>query len=366
MKTRNALLVLLVAICVLFMLLGCASGIQDATEWETGVVESQVQEPEASSEEQGETQAPSVVQTVRARPSTAGALRVDGSQLVDKDGSPVVLFGVSTHGLAWFPQYVNADLFQELSGWGANVMRLALYTGEYGGWCTGGDRTALRTLVLDGVEHATAADQYVIVDWHILSDNDPWQHIDDAKAFFSDISSALGDRDNVIYEVCNEPNGATTWEGVRSYAKEVIPLIRANDPDAIIIVGTPEWSQRVDAAVQDPLDEENVMYALHFYAATHKDDLRNRMASAVDAGLPIFVSEFGICDASGNGAIDEASADQWLATMDELGVSRVMWNLSNKDESSAMIQSGCDKVSGLSDGDLSQAGRWLRARLAEE
>ena len=358
MRIRKMLIAVAIGFCLMFLLVGCASGHQEADL---------APEPEAPKEEvvpEEEQPAPST--TAVARPSTSGALHVEGTQLVDKDGNPVVLFGVSTHGLAWFPQYVNADLFGELSGWGANVMRLALYTDEYGGWCSGGDRDALLKLVLDGVDFATAADQYVIVDWHILSDNNPQLHADDAKAFFADITATLADHDNVLYEICNEPNGATTWEDVRSYAQEIIPIIRANDPDAVIIVGTPEWSQRVDQAAENPLDEKNVMYALHFYAATHTDDLRNRMASAVQAGLPVFVSEFGICDASGNGAIDEQQADQWLAVMDELGISRVMWNLSNKDESSAMIQSSTDKVSGLDDADLSQAGRWLKARLAGE
>lgn len=362
MGSKKSFLALLGVVLTLCILSACGGvkGQEGASEPEPPAQE------DVSQEEEPTPEADPASATELARPSTAGALRVEGTQLVDKDGNPVVLFGVSTHGLAWFPQYVNADLFKELSGWGANVMRLALYTDEYGGWCSGGDRDALRALVLDGVDYASAADQYVIVDWHILSDNNPWVHADDAKAFLADVSATLADRDNVLYEICNEPNGATTWEDVRSYAEEVIPVVRANDPDAVIIVGTPEWSQRVDQAAENPLTEQNVMYALHFYAATHKDDLRNRMVAAVDAGLPVFVSEFGICDASGNGAIDEEQADLWLATMDELGVSRVMWNLSNKNESSAMIWSGSDKVSGLDDADLSQAGRWLKARLAGE
>ncbi|MBQ9007697.1 MAG: cellulase family glycosylhydrolase [Atopobiaceae bacterium] len=350
MRSRYAVTLFLILGCVLFALTGCHA---------EGQAEPHEPEPPAAP---ASMPAPTDV----ARPSTAGKLHVNGTQLVGENGEPVTLFGISTHGLAWFPQYVNADLFSELSAWGANVMRLALYTDENGGYCAGGDQAQLRGLVLDGVRFATDADMYVIVDWHILSDNNPWDHADQAKEFLSAISAELADHNNVLYEICNEPNGSTTWDDVRSYAKEVIPLIRANDPDAVVIVGTPEWSQRVDQAAESPLDEQNVMCALHFYAATHRDDLRSRMVSAVQAGLPVFVSEFGICDASGNGAIDEASADAWLATMDELGISRVMWNLSNKNESSAMIWSGCDKVSGFEDEDLSRAGQWLKARLAGE
>lgn len=357
MGSRRAALFVILS-CMLFALAGCGSGGQSGQH----EVEPPTQE-EPVEENAAPVPSPALAADI-AQPSTAGKLHVDGTQLVGENGEPVTLFGISTHGLAWFPQYVNADLFGELSGWGANVMRLALYTDEYGGYCSGGDQAQLWNLVLDGVRFATDADMYVIVDWHILSDNNPWDHVDEAKKFLSAISAELSDHDNVLYEICNEPNGSTSWEDVRSYASEVIPLIRENDPDAVIIVGTPEWSQRVDQAVENPLNEQNVMYALHFYAATHRDDLRSRMVSAVQAGLPVFVTEFGICDASGNGAIDEASADTWLAAMDELGISRVMWNLSNKNESSAMIWSGCDKVSGLDDADLSQAGLWIKERLA--
>lgn len=303
-----------------------------------------------------------------AAPSTSGALQVSGGRLCGADGAPVQLRGVSTHGLAWFPQYVNADLFRELrDDWGANVVRLALYTAESGGWCTGGDRTALGQLVRDGVAWAADADLYAIVDWHVLSDQSPLVYADEAVAFFEEVSADLAERDNVLYEICNEPNGSATWDDVRAYAERVIPAIRANDPDAVVIVGTPEWSQRVDAAAADPLEGElgeNVLYALHFYAATHQQPLRDRMAAAVEAGLPVFVSEFGICDASGSGAVDYASADAWVSLMDDLGVSYVCWNLSNKDESSALFAAGCAKTSGFEEGDLSAEGRWLREALS--
>lgn len=318
--------------------------------------------PAGGQEEAGEAGASAV-----ARPSTAGALRVEGTKLVASDGSPVQLRGVSTHGLAWFPQYVNQDLFSQLANdWDANVVRLALYSAESGGYTTGGDQAAQRKLVEDGVAYATAADMYAIVDWHVLGDANPQVHKEEAKAFFDTVSADLAGYDNVIYEICNEPNGSTTWADVRAYAEEVIPVIRAHDPDAVIVVGTPEWSQRVDQAAADPLDEGNVMYALHFYAATHKDDLRQRMRDAVAAGLPVFVTEFGICDASGNGAIDEASADEWVSAMDELGVSWCMWSLCNKDESASVIAAGCDKVSGLDGEDLAPAGAWLKATLLSE
>lgn len=231
--------------------------------------------------------------------------------------------------------------------------KLAMYTHEYAGHCTDGDKEKLKNLVRQGVEHATNADMYCIVDWHILNEGSPKVYENEAKDFWNQMSIEFSGHNNVLYEICNEPCNGTSWADVKSYANTIIPIIRANDSDAVIIVGTPNWSQYVDQAVADPLEEANVMYALHFYAATHKQDLRDKLVQAHNAGLPIFVSEYGICDASGNGEINENEANQWVELLDSYNISYVCWNLSNKDESSAIISSACSKISGFTDDDLS-------------
>lgn len=298
-------------------------------------------------------------------PAVTGALHVEGTQLVGSDGTAVQLKGISTHGLAWFPQYVNEECFRQLHDeWKVNVIRLAMYTAESGGYCTDGDKEALKNLIYKGVQYATKQDMYVIIDWHILSDNDPNVNKDEAKIFFEEMSQRYADADNVIYEICNEPNGGTAWQEIKTYAEEIIPVIRANDEDAVILVGTPNWSQFVEEAAADPIrGYDNVMYTLHFYAATHKEELRNKMTAAQEAGLPIFVSEYGICDASGNGAIDEEQADAWVEAMNRCGISYVAWNLSNKEETSAMIKSSCTKTDNFLAEDLSASGCWLYGML---
>lgn len=298
---------------------------------------------------------------LKAGGSVSGPLQVIGTSLCDSQGNPVQLRGVSTHGLAWFPEYVNEELFRELhEQWNANVVRLAMYTAEYGGYCSGGDKGQLKQLIRDGVEYASNQNMYVIIDWHILSDGDPNTYKEEAKSFFGEMSAEFADRENILYEICNEPNGGTSWSRVKEYANEIIPIIRENDADAVILVGTPNWSQYVDQAAADPITGwDNIMYTLHFYAATHKDSLRQTMTSALDAGLPIFVSEYSICDASGNGGIDEAQAAAWVETMDRYGISYVAWSLSNKNETSALIKSSCKKTSGLSEEDMSSTGKWL-------
>lgn len=290
-----------------------------------------------------------------------GELSVRGSGLVDKNGNEFQLQGVSTHGIAWFPEYVNKAAFQTIRDeWGANCIRLAMYSAENSGYCTGGNQAELKQLVNDGVSYATELGMYVIIDWHIMNqDGDPNTHKTEALAFFEEMSAKYADYDNVIYEICNEPNGGTQWSSIKSYAMEVIPVIKAHNPDAIIIVGTPNWSQDVDIAAQDPITGySNIMYTIHFYADTHRDSLRQKMQTAIDKGLALFCTEFGICDASGSGANNITEGNKWIAAMDNNNISYCIWNLSNKAETSSLIQSGCNKTSGWSVNELSEAGKW--------
>lgn len=292
--------------------------------------------------------------------SKHGALHVDGPNLVDQHGEKYQLYGMSTHGINWFPQYVNYDTFTTLrDDWNTNCIRLALYTAEYDGYCTGGNQEKLKQVVKNGVDYATKLDMYAIVDWHVLKDENPLLYKDEAVTFFDEMSKTYADQDNVIYEICNEPNGSGTWKDMKAYAEEVIPVIRANDANAIILVGTPTWSQDVDEAYKNPLNFDNIMYVVHFYAATHTEWLRDRVKTCIAEGLPIFISEFGICDASGNGGIDYEQAKRWKELIESYNLSYLCWNLSNKQESSSVIAAGCSKTSGWEDAELSDQGKWI-------
>ena len=324
----------------------------------------QTSSSEASGAQPAETE-PAVSEAPSVDDSTPygqhGALHVENGKLTDADGNIVQLYGMSTHGIAWFPQYINYDSFRTLrDDWNTNCIRLAMYTAEYGGYCAGGDKEQLKQLVRDGVSYATELGMYVIVDWHILSDCDPNQNKDEAIAFFREMSETFADNDNVLYEICNEPNSGTSWDSIKSYAEEVIPVIREQKPDAVILVGTPTWSQEIDKAAASPLTFDNVMYTLHFYAGTHKDDLRNRLETCAQNNLPVFVSEFGMCDASGNGANDFDSTTKWLDLLNKYQISFCCWNLANKDESSSVFKAASTALSDWTDEDFNESGRWIR------
>lgn len=183
--------------------------------------------------------------------SIHGKLSVQNTDIIDKNGNTFQLKGISTHGLQWFPQYVNQEAFIYMrEEWGINCVRLAMYTGASEGYTT-----ELHKIVSNGVEYAKNAGMYVIIDWHILNEGNPntATNKEKAKAFFKEMTTKYKDYDNVLYEICNEPNGDVQWErDIKPYAEEMIREIRANDDDAIIIVGTPTWSQDVDVVARKP------------------------------------------------------------------------------------------------------------------
>ena len=300
--------------------------------------------------------------------------KVDGYTapiMVDQNGVPTQLRGASTHGMHWFPQYVNQNAFQTLrDDWGINMVRLVCYPRDGGsvGYLTGGDSTKqqLDTLIQNGVDYATKLGMYALVDWHVHAYN-PNEYLKEAKIFFTKYATMYKDHDNVLYEICNEPTDTNWYSGngkdLYTYCSEVIETIRAIDPDAIIICGTNTWSQDVDQVAAKPmkaLGYENIMYTCHFYSATHQENLMKKVRQATKDGTPIFVTEFGICSADGNGSYNPESADRWIALLDELNISFACWSYSNCNEKSAYFKSSCSNAGGdWTADDLTTTGKWL-------
>lgn len=292
-----------------------------------------------------------------------GRLSVKGTRLVNSQGRAVVLKGVSTHGINWFPQYVNKAAFKTLrDSWGVNCIRLAMYTEEYNGYCSGGNQAELRKLINNGVKYATELGMYVIIDWHILSDGNPVKNKKQAMSFFKYMAKKYKNQNNIFYEICNEPNGGTSWNMIKSYASSVIKTIRKYDKKNIILVGTPTWSQDVDVAADSPIKGySNIMYTFHFYTATHGDSYRQKVQAAIQKGLPVFVSEFGISESSGNGRIDKNEANKWMQFLKKNKISYVCWSLCNKNESCSLLKSSCNRTGNFKKSDLSQAGLWYKS-----
>ncbi len=297
-----------------------------------------------------------------------GALSVNREgKLVDHNGEVVQLRGYSTHGLSWYPEYVNRDFFEFMKEkWHIDIVRLAMYTAEENGYCVGDtkNKEKLKEVIDRGVKAATELGLYVIIDWHILMDSNPLIHMDESIQFFKEVAAKYHSYGNVFYEICNEPNVDCTWSDIKTYAEKVIPEIRKIDNNAVILIGTPSWSQNVNEACADPIKGfDNIMYVLHFYADTHRDDLRQKFVNAVNAKLPLFVSEFGICDASGQGKSNFEQANIWIDLMDKYNISYLMWALANRDESCATFVPTCTKITDFCDDDIKENTKWYNNKL---
>lgn len=286
-----------------------------------------------------------------------GRLQVIGTRLCNEKGEPVQLRGMSTHGISWFPRYTNASAIQTLKCYGANVIRLAVYSDQNDSYLY--EKEENLNYLYNAIENALSQNMYVIVDWHVLQDVTPLTHKANAVEFFQEISSHYGNEEGIIYEICNEPNGATTWDEIVSYANEIIPVIRKNAPDAIIIVGTPDFSFDVQDVLNKPLNYSNIMYTFHNYVDvtyTSTDDM-NWMEKKLQLDIPIFVTEWGITDNGSGSAMYENRAMKFVEFMERNGISWCMWSVSNKNEVYSMLKTSCNKYSDWTEADLTFSGK---------
>ncbi|CAM03275.1 endoglucanase [Saccharopolyspora erythraea NRRL 2338] len=295
-----------------------------------------------------------------------GKLSVCGNTLCGS-GAPVQLRGMSTHGLQWYGQCVNDESLDALAhDWQADVLRISMYVQE-GGYEEDPER--FTAMVNQYVEAATRRGMYAIIDWHMLDPGDPNYNLERARTFFTEVARTHRDKPNVLYEVANEPNGVE-WPAIKSYAEQVIPVIRAQDPDSVVLVGTRAWSSLgvSDGAdeqeiVDNPVDAGNILYTFHFYAASHGEDHLRTLSRAADR-LPLFVTEFGTQEASGDGGDDFAMAQRYLDLMAEKNISWTNWNFSDDHRSGAVFEEGtCDSGPYTGTEPLKPAGVWVRERV---
>jgi endoglucanase len=266
-----------------------------------------------------------------------GQLKVVGTRICDVKGNPVILKGMSTSGLQWYGDIINPDAFTCFAkDWKMDVIRLALYVGESGY----ASKPKLKDLVKKGIELAVANGLYVIVDWHVLTPGNPNDPIyAGAGDFFKEIAAQYGKTPNVIYEIMNEPNGSLGWtKDLKPYADTMVGIIRAIDPDNIILIGSGTWSQDVDSAAANPVAGDNLAYTVHFYAGTHGKILQRKIQKALDKGVAVYASEWGTSLANGDGGPFIDKSEEWLKFLDEKGIGWTNWSLCNRNETSAAFK----------------------------
>lgn len=288
-----------------------------------------------------------------------GQLQVINTQLSDQNGKPVVLGGVSFGWSNWHGRFYTEDAVKWLKkDWNVNVVRAAMGVEPEDGFLKNpGENLKKVEAVIKG---AIDAGIYVIIDWHAHD-----IHTDAAKFFFAHMSKLYGHYPNIIYEIFNEPD-KETWPEVKKYAEEVIAVIRQNDPVNIILVGNPEWDQRVDLVQADPIQNQtNIMYTMHFYSGTHRQFLRDRVDAALAAGIPIFISESGVSEASGDGKPDYQEMEIYLEWMKKNKLSWVAWSISDKKEICSMLLPSASSNGNWKTSQLNESGKRIREYLKQ-
>ncbi|MBN1983658.1 MAG: glycoside hydrolase family 5 protein [Chitinivibrionales bacterium] len=291
-----------------------------------------------------------------------GQLRVSGTKLLNAQGYQIQLRGMSTHGLQWHRGCLTDEALDVLvNTWGADILRLSMYVQEDG---LEKNPEGFTRMVDTLVGKVKSRGIYALIDFHQLDPGDPNENVELAKTYFEHMSKLHGGTGQVLYDICNEPNGdGVSWDVITRYAKGIIPIIRANDPKSVIIVGTPTWASEPNAVVNAKLPYENVLYTMHFYAADHKSEYQNNVRQAVNGGVPVFVTEWGSQKASGGGANDWQSTDTWLSLLQSLKISWCNWNYSDDPLSGAVWKNNgteCTFRGPFTDNNLKEAGVKLK------
>jgi len=286
-------------------------------------------------------------------------LHVEGTQLKDVHNKDVVLRGMSFGWHNFWPRFYNAGAVKWLAkDWNCSVVRAAMGVEPKDGYLDKPDWSKEKIEAV--VDAAIKQGIYVIIDWHS-------HHIktEEAKAFFTEMATKYGKYPNIIYEIFNEPE-YDTWQQVKDYSTEVIGAIRAIDKNNIILVGSPHWDQDVDIAAADPITGyTNLMYSLHYYAATHKQDLRDKADAALKKGLPLFISESAGMEATGDGKINKEEGQKWINWSERRKISWITWSVSDKDESCSVLKAEASSDGDWPINDLKESGILAREYLRE-
>ena len=290
-----------------------------------------------------------------------GFLRVEGNKIVGQHGEPVQLRGMSFFWSQWMGQFYNRRAVDWLvDDWKVTVVRAAMgvkhHETKSGYLFDASEKHRVKTVVDAAIKRGI----YVVIDWH---DHHAYDNADAAQKFFEEMARTYGKYPNIIYEIFNEPERVSWSEVVKPYSERIVKAIRAIDTTNIIILGTPFWCQHVDVAVDDPVEGHNLVYSLHFYAASHKGDIRDKAQYALDKGFALFVSEFGTCLASGDGFLDSLETERWFEFMDEHKLSWCNWSIADKAETASALLPGARYYGGWKQDDLTRSGRFIRSKL---
>ncbi|WP_431292717.1 glycoside hydrolase family 5 protein [Pedobacter sp. P26] len=258
-------------------------------------------------------------------------------------------------------KYYNQDVVNWLqSDFNISLLRVSMAVQPDGGYLQ--NPVEQEELVTRTIDAAVKKNLYVLIDWH---DHHANEHLDQSKMFFAKMAKRYAGKPNIIYEIFNEPE-KITWQAVKDYAVQVIAEIRKYDTENIIVVGSPHWDQDIDVAAKDPIKGfSNIAYSFHFYASepSHQEILMKRADEAISSGLPVFVTEWGVGEANGDGKFDVEKTDKWYSWMEKNKLSWANWNITDKTETTALLAPGASPKGKWKPEMLTPAGKYIKMQL---
>lgn len=299
--------------------------------------------------------------------NSSGKGQIYGSCEGVKDGKEVQVRGMS---LYWslIPEAVEywsaAGVSTMVKDMKIQIVRAAMATGdEY--WNSSWEGHKLqgyqndpdfqKNLMNTVVQAAIDNDIYVIIDWH---SHVAHTQTSSAKQFFSEMAQKWGKYDNVIFEVFNEPQDIS-WDLIKNYANEIVAEIRKYS-DNLILVGNHKWDQNPSDAIGSEVSGGNIAYTMHYYANSHcyegnhstfrdhngstwnEDCEGTKTVKAMNAGLSVFVSEWGTGNSDGKGSPGSNNAG-WQTFLNTHKLSWANWSASHFDEGTAAFANGSNK-----------------------
>ncbi|WP_254070768.1 glycoside hydrolase family 5 protein [Pedobacter sp. L105] len=296
--------------------------------------------------------------------SLHGALSVENGKILDQHHIEPQLRGISLSWSVWAGRkYYNNDVVKWLkSDFNISLLRISMAVEPDSGYLK--DQAGQEQLITKTIDAAIKQNLYVLIDWH---DHHASKNVEASKLFFIKMAKKYAGKPNVIYEIWNEPE-RVSWPLIKDYAVQVITEIRKYDANNLIVVGSPAWDQDVDITAKDPISGfKNIAYSFHFYASdpSHQEKLMAKADAAIQMGLPLFVTEWGVGESDGNGVFDRTKTATWLNWLEKNKLSWANWNITDKDETTAILKPGASVKGKWPVQMLTPAGDYIRSQLNE-